>query len=109
MAWDRERDRRPGKALGIGSCIYGIVFTLVWCAIAAGMGAWFMLIFGVPMLGFMVFRLVMLLRREKKPPQTPPVTGTAGAGKTPGRCPYCGNELGEGFDFCPKCGRRQSS
>ncbi len=110
MAWDRERDRRAGKALGVGGCIYGIVFLVVWCAIAIGMGAWFMLIFGIPMLGFMIFRLVVLLRMGKKPPQEPrekpPVSATAAADRTD-ICSYCGNQLEEGFAFCPKCGRRQ--
>ena len=65
MSWDREKERKAGRAMGIGSCIYGIVFAIAWNVIAASMGAGFMLIFGIPFLGLMVFRLVMCLKAVK--------------------------------------------
>lgn len=116
MDWNRERERNAGRAMGIGGSIYGIVFIVIWCAIAAGMGAWFMLIFGLPMLGFMIFRLVVMLQKGKKKPQDPwdqtaqPREHWTPAQKTHSDkfCPYCGKELNEDFVFCPTCGRRLS-
>ena len=116
MSWDRDKERKAGKAMTVGSCIYGIVFVVIWCAIAAAMGAWFMLLFGIPFLGFMIFRLVICVRkmneqkREADPweQQTRPREPVydSGAGREGGFCPYCGEEVKGGFVFCPKCGRR---
>ena len=27
-------------------------------------------------------------------------------GKSPGKCPYCGSEVNDGFEYCPKCGKK---
>jgi hypothetical protein len=114
MGWDREKERKAGKALGIGGSIYGVVFMVIWCGIAASMGAWFMLIFGVPMLGFMVYRLIVILKKSKAPKEKDPWEQTQST-RTPyetnesrrdGYCPYCGRTLEEDFSFCPGCGRR---
>ena len=113
MSWDREKERKAGKAVGIGGSIYGIVFMLIWCGLAAAMGAWFMLIFGLPMLGFMIFRTVAMVKKsnaekQKEPweqpdrPQNPYESHT----RRDGFCPYCGRELSDDFTFCPTCGRR---
>lgn len=116
MEWNRDRERKAGKAMGIAGSIYGIVFIVIWCAVAAGMGAWFMLIFGLPMLGFMIFRLTVMLQKSKKKPQDPwnqtsqPREHWTSSPK-PNRdkfCPYCSKELKEEFVFCPTCGRRLS-
>ena len=114
MEWDRDRERKAGKAIGIAGSIYAIVFIIIWCAIAIGMGAWFMLIFGLPMLGFVIFRLVVMLQKSKQKPRDPweQTTQTQEPWTAPQRsengkfCPYCGKELSEDFAFCPKCGRR---
>jgi hypothetical protein len=115
MAWNRDKERKAGRAIGIGSSIYGIVFVIIWCALAAGSGAWFMLIFGVPMLGFMIYRLVMILKQTKKTedpwdrPQEPPRYTTCTAeprSSTAGYCPYCGGEVTGSFAYCPACGRK---
>jgi len=66
MGWNRESERTAGKTMAIGGCVFAIVFILFWCAAAASMGAGIMLIFGLPMLGFMVFRLGVLLRKAKE-------------------------------------------
>lgn len=111
---DRDEERKAGKAMTVGSSIFGVLFILVWCGIAISMGAWFMALFGIPMLGFAVYRLVVVLRlakeEEKKSPEADPWDRPA---ETPRReagegkfCPYCGGGLQEEFAFCPRCGRR---
>ena len=114
MSWDREKERKAGKAIGIGGSIYGIVFMVVWCGIAAAMGAGFMLIFGVPMLIFMVYRLIVILKKSKAPKEKDPWEQTqptqthceTSESRRDGFCPYCGRQLSEDFSFCPTCGRR---
>ena len=116
MAWDREKEKKAGKAMTIGSCVYGLVFSIAWCAIALAMGAGFMLIFGIPFAVFMGYRLYVVLQvtkeDEKKPPQKevdpwdrPVVERTT---KANGFCPYCGRTVETDFTYCPSCGRKQS-
>ena len=116
MDWDRNKERKAGKAMSIGGSIYAIVFMVIWCAIAAASGAWFMLIFGLPMLGFVIFRLVVLIKKSRQKPEDPweqaerprqsgsYTTFTDHAGDS--FCPFCGAEIKGSFTFCPKCGRR---
>ena len=117
MAWDRDKEQQAGKAMTIGSSIFGLVFAIFWCIAAASMGAWFMLLFGIPFVGMMVYRLYVCLQYakndEKKPPRKEadpwdrPVS--SGNGATGGKfCPYCGGSVQETFEFCPHCGRRQA-
>ena len=114
MSWDREKERKAGKAIGIGGSIYGIVFMVIWCGLAVAMGAWFMLIFGVPMLGFMIFRTVAIVQKSKAEKQKEPweqpdrSQSSCETHRThqDGFCPYCGRQLSEDFTFCPACGRR---
>ena len=126
MAWDREKDRKAGKSMAIGVSVFAILFVLFWCVIVSSMGAWFMLIPGLLMLGFLIFRLTMAIRmgkeasKEKEPWEE---SGTrreytshtqnwqssrdsAPSDRSSGFCPYCGEETKDGFAFCPKCGRR---
>lgn len=117
MAWDREKERKAGKAMSIGSSIFGVVFIIIWCVLAASMGAWVMLLFGVPMLGMMVYRLYICVQYTKaddgknqsdpwdQPAAPEPSQRTSGSGNS---CLYCGFALQDGFAFCPKCGRKQS-
>ncbi len=112
MEDSRSRRRKAGRVVGIGSSIYGIVFLIIWCTIAAGMGAWFMLIFGIPVLGLMIFRLFYLLCKTKEPPKEPweqPDRENRSQPRSAGNgfCPHCGRALDENFTFCPHCGRRQ--
>lgn len=114
MSWDREKERKASKAVGIGSSIFAVVFMVIWCGIAVAMGAWFMLIFGLPMLSFMVFRVVVLVKKSKAEAQKEPWEQPDRSEKTydaprthrDGFCPYCGRELSDDFTFCPTCGRR---
>ena len=119
MSWNRDRERKAGKAMTIGTCVYGVIFSILWCAAAVWMGAGFMLIFGIPFAGLMLFRLVVLVRKageekqEREPWEradrageyttyAPPSSGT----EENGFCPYCGGETKTGYAFCTKCGRR---
>ena len=117
MAWDREKEKKAGKAMTIGICIYGVVFSVVWNILAAGMGANFMLLFGIPFLILMVYRLYVCIQvaKEDKKPQSkeldpwerPAISEPqpTGSGKN-AFCPYCGTPVQSAFQFCPQCGRR---
>ena len=117
MDWDRDKERKAGKAMGIGASIYAVIFAVAWNVIAAASGGGFMLIFGLPFLGFMIFRLVILLKKSKaeKPadpweqtqqPRSYTVNPEPQRRSEDGFCPYCGEEVKAGFTFCPKCSRR---
>lgn len=118
MSWDRDKERKAGKAMSVGSSVFGLIFAIAWCVIAVSMGAGFMLIFGLPFVGMMGYRLYVLLQVSKeepgkgkpsepwdRPDSTPRApTGNSTAGN--GFCPYCGSAVQTDFEFCPKCGRR---
>ena len=114
MDWDREKDRKAGNAIGIGSSVFGIIFLLIWCGIAVSMGAWIMLLFGIPMLGFMIFRIVVMVKKSKpekqkepwEQPDRPQSTCETPRTQGDGFCPYCGRQVSGDFTFCPTCGRR---
>ena len=116
---DRDQERKLAGSYRVGVTIFGMVFAIFWCCAAAAMGAWFMLIFGIPFVGMMVFQLVLsikIMKQERRrddpwdrgttngePPVRPgQQTGSGGSGY----CPYCGGEIAKNFEFCPKCGRR---
>ncbi len=109
MHWDREKERKAAQKMGVAGSIFGIVFAVFWCIMAASMGAWFMLLFGIPFLGLLGYRLIVILRLtqdESRPhreadPWDRPAPRASGE-----NCPYCGFRLESGFEFCPKCGRR---
>ena len=121
MAWDRDKERKIAGSYSIGISIFGLVFAIFWCCAAASMGAWFMLIFGIPFVGMMIFRLVTSIKMMQKgkgkssadPWDRPAAEQTlsksdAFDSSTNGYCPYCGSAVHETFQFCPKCGRRLS-
>ena len=118
MAWDREQEKKAGKAMSIGSCVFGLVFAIFWCIAAASMGAWFMLIFGIPFVGMMAYRLYVISQYAKEDsapaketdPWDRPSAPEAPKQPAPGGgrfCPYCGGELQKNFAYCPTCGRHQ--
>lgn len=114
MRWDRDSERKAGKAMGIGMSVFALVFGIVWCITVISMGAGFMAIFGLLFVGIAAYRLAVMLKlaksegREKEPwerPQAP--TGTAQtSGTNCKHCPYCGENVESRFAFCPICGRR---
>lgn len=120
MSWDRDKERKAGKAMSIGNSVFGLFFAIAWCVIAVSMGAGFMLIFGLPFVGMMGYRLYVLLQVAKKEPgkgketepwdrpDSPPqaLAGNSVPAAANGFCPYCGSAVQTDFDFCPKCGRR---
>ncbi len=111
MQWDREKERNAAKKMGIGVSIFAIVFAVFWCIMAASMGAWFMLLFGIPFAGLLVYRLIIMLRltrddTPKQPRQEIDPWDRPAANHSSENCPYCGFRLEQGFEFCPKCGRR---
>lgn len=122
MDWDRDQERKAGKAMTIGSCVFGLVFSIFWCIMAASMGAGIMLIFGIPFVCLTAYRLYIMLKLSKKEDRKPTVIDaepweipdrtSTGTGYTPpaggsGYCPYCGGSIQESFEYCPKCGRKQ--
>ena len=113
MAWDRDKERKAGKAMSVGSCVFGLIFSIFWCVAAASMGAWFMLIFGIPFVGMMAYRLYVISQYAKEEPkqETDPWDRPAQPDRPAGGngfCPYCGGSIQEGFEYCPKCGRKQN-
>lgn len=117
MSWDREKEKKAGKAMTIGSCVFGLVFSIFWCIAAASMGAGFMLIFGIPFSIMMAYRLyvcIQLTKKDDKPaepwdrPQSPAPRQDTPSTSGSKFCPYCGSGVEEAFEFCPCCGRRQS-
>ena len=115
MDWNREKEKKAGKAYHIGFSVFGLVFAIFWCAIAASMGAGFMLIFGIPFVGFMAFRLVMISKygesstkaksASRADPWEYPQQPSQNGERKNGFCPYCGSSVEESFAYCPKCGR----
>ena len=111
MSWDREKERKAGKAWHTGVSAVALIFGIFWCITAASMGAWFMLIFGIPFVGLLAYRLVMVAkygdekpnqpsRQEEDPWERQEKTDSNGF------CPYCGSAVEESFEYCPKCGRK---
>ena len=64
MGWDREKERKAARGYNIGIGIFALAFSIIWCCMAAASGAWFMLIFGLPMLGFMILAAVIPLAMD---------------------------------------------
>ena len=113
MAWDREKEKKAGKAMTLGGCIFGLVFAIFWCLMAAFIGAGFMLIFGIPFVGFMAYRLYVMVQLSKEEPRQEPKQESDPWDQPPQApaagnfCPYCGSAIQENFAYCPKCGRKQ--
>ena len=114
MAWDRNEERKLAGSYRIGATIFGLVFAIFWCCAAVAMGAWFMLIFGIPFVGMMVFQLVVSIRIMKKEKKSDDPWERPTAGREPprqtdsggsGYCPYCGAAITEAYQFCPQGGR----
>lgn len=131
MRTNRDQERKAAKAMGIGTSIFSILFLIFWCIVVASMRAWFMLLFAIPTMGFLVFRLVIMLRQDKKkdpwemPHRRSPDPASvhsaaedvfervanrgsedARSGGSPRFCHSCSYWVHNDFQFCPRCGRR---
>lgn len=114
---DRDWERKAGRVMGILTTVAALIFTVVWCGLAAGMGAWPMLLAGLPLVGLTIYRLIVTIRltrengresgsgnprHREEPWENPPASSV----RDMGYCPYCGTPISREFDYCPKCGRR---
>ena len=114
MAWDREKERKAAKTYHIGVMVFALIFVAIWCVAAVAMGAWFMVLFALPMVGILVFRMGMALKQDQKTkssepweqPDRQPTWEQPRQREDSKFCPYCGAPRQEDFEFCPKCGRR---
>lgn len=111
MNWDRDKERKAGKAWHLGGAVVALIFGIFWCLTALSMGAGFMLIFGIPFVGLLAFRLVMVMKHGEEKPKQPPrqeIDPWKRQEKPAGNgfCPYCGSAVEESFEYCPKCGRK---
>ena len=112
MNWDRDKERKAGKTWHLGTSVVALIFGIFWCLAALSMGAGFMLIFGIPFVGLLAYRLIMVIKFGQEKPKQPPqqeVDPWERQEKPVGNgfCPYCGNAVEESFEYCPKCGRKQ--
>jgi len=120
--------RGPSKMNMVGG-IFAALFGIFWCIIAASIGAWLMVPFGLIFVGFAICTVIYnrhnvtsenryslfdnVDENEEKDPLNEKYgrrTTRADSTKTPGTdvafCPYCGFSVNAGFEFCPKCGKK---
>ena len=116
-----------GAIMGVGVSLFGVF----WCVLAAAMGAWFMIPFGLIFIGMAVASTVMNYRNAtgKNRYSTFDITEdgeepdpleqrfgsrrerdewdeTAQPRRAAGRfCPYCGAKQRQDFRYCSSCGR----
>ena len=129
MRTDRENQRKAAIGMAVAIHIFGIAFVLIWCLIVASMGAWFMLLFAVPIAVFLAIRLVFLLKPAKNDPwdaakqHFPDFQSMHSAvedvferaansdhadaqpRRSPRFCYNCSCWIHNNSPFCPKCGR----
>ena len=111
--------------------IFSAAFGVVWCIMAASIGAFVMIPFGLLFIGFSIYSatyhhhnatsedryslidivdaeeesdpLNELYGRQRKPePASLPRDAAEGGALY---CPYCGSLAQDDFEFCPKCGK----
>ena len=129
-----KRGRGP-SAMGAMGSLFAAVFGVIWTIAAVSMGApWFFVLFGVIFIvsaiaqGLYNFKNAAGKNRysefdivdsaEEPDPWNHPLDGAeaepwedAGPSGAPESgvlryCPYCGAQLGAGFEFCGQCGRK---
>lgn len=129
MRTDRENQRKAAIGMAVAIHIFGIAFVLIWCLIVASMGAWFMLLFAVPIAVILAVRLVFLLKPAKHDPWDAPKQhfpdfpsmhsavedvferaatrdhADAQPRRSPRFCHNCSCWIHNNSPFCPKCGR----
>lgn len=126
--------RGPSLLSAILALVIGVPFALFWLGTASRIHApRFFIFFGIVFLLVLVASAfigfynatskdrmsqfeITTPREERDPfdrlaPPPPPASGaTAPAAQAVSAkqfCPFCGTQLGEGFNFCPKCGKPQ--
>ena len=130
---------KPGRynsAQGVVASIFGIVFAIVWIAMAVNMGA--PIIFPIFGIGFIIMAVMELVKNihnatnenrysefdivdsseeqdpwnrkmEKNHNIEEPTTNDNFYSATATDmvyCPYCGSKIANDFEYCPKCGRK---
>lgn len=112
---DRNEERKAEKSYGIFVSVFTIAFGMFWCIVAASIGGWIMVPFGLIFVGLAIYRLAVLLKltKEEKKPREPWETPVHSGENAPRKsnascsfCPYCGEKTEEKFTYCPNCGRR---
>ena len=129
MKTDRENQRKAAIGMAVAIHVFGIVFVAIWCLIAASMGAWFMLLFAIPIAVILLLRLAFLLKPTKRDPwdmqddlleraqsmhsavedvfeRASKRDGTdTQQRQSPRFCHNCSYWIHNNSPFCPKCGR----
>ncbi len=122
--------RGPSKMGAVGSG-FAVVFGVFWCILAAAMGAWFMIPFGLIFIGFAAYSglynahnataedrysIVDIVDSEEEDDPYNVKYGRrldvienaaeADFDEERGFCPYCGKTVEGDYEFCPKCGKK---
>lgn len=125
--------RGPSKMGAVGG-VFAACFGIVWCIVAASIGATFMIPFGLIFIGLAVYIAIYnghnatsedrysILDIVDDDEESDPMNDMYGrknaASQNEGSierrensdemqyCPYCGTKVGGDFEFCPKCGKK---
>ncbi len=121
--------RGPSKMAAVGG-IGAALFGVFWCILAASMGGWVMVPFGLIFVGIALYgayynyknatsenrySVIDIVDGEEEPDPLNEMYGSKKAinqqnmdesGTSVTFCPYCGTGVQSKFDFCPKCGKQ---
>ncbi len=127
--------RGPSKMSAVGG-IGAALFGVFWCILAASMGGWFMVPFGLIFIGIALYgvfynfhnatsenrySVIDIVDGEEEPDPLNVMYGSKDpinnqefiknpdmgeSGASVAFCPYCGTHVQSKFEFCPKCGKQ---
>lgn len=125
---------RGPSAMGAVGAVLGVVFGIIWTVAAVSMGApIFFPLFGLVFITIGIVQAIYnfmnaigenrysafdIVDENEEPdplnrrfsaasaPQEPPQETQGGPSAPLHYCPYCGAEVGDGFSFCGKCGKK---